>query len=381
MEMSTGSMHPYLKGFENVDIARSFMWVDSSAPDEDEQTTSMEVPETQSGQESLVGTPVDEFLAKIQHNAAWLGGFVSQLSTWLATNATATQISDELPAPLAEEEAHGEIWQEWEWIMSETEKFALRKTTEDSDLIKKELEGLRNTANVLKARPIFLQHAKTLLQTALAAEDVHKLATRILDSSKRSKVITDVVAAYATEWLEFIKEQLLKDEDSSIIATYHDSYIETPYSKGVVGGMKETGWQASHGPGDSGLTHCVLGDITWAFWKTVNSSLRWSLDRELTPEESNALVERMAVCQAKLVDLWLTTVNNSETGTANEGKLPAIWAQEAKEKQAKLNEIKRLGASARYEYTPVTTVSTQLNRQKLGELRKFLEGRLQFRTN
>lgn len=71
----------------------------------------------------------------------------------------------------------------------------------------------------------------------------------------------------------------------------------------------------------------------------------------------------------------------SETGTANEGKLPAIWAQEAKERQAKLNEIKRLGASARYEYTPVTTVSTQLNRQKLGELRKFLEGRLQFRTN
>lgn len=139
------------------------------------------------------------------------------------------------------------------------------------------------------------------------------------------------MAAYAPEWLEFIKEQLLKDEDSSIIATYHDSYIETPYSKGttedsaqvggfsvltrplstgVVGGMKETGWQASHGPGDSGLTHSVLGDITWAFWKTVNSSLRWSLDRELTPEESNALVERMAVCQAKLVDLWLTTVNN-----------------------------------------------------------------------
>jgi hypothetical protein len=109
MEMSTGSMHPYLKGFENVDIARSFMWVDSSAPGEDEQTTSMEVPETQSGQESLVGTPVDEFLAKIQHNAAWLGGFVSQLSTWLATNATATQISDELPAPLAEEEAHGTL--------------------------------------------------------------------------------------------------------------------------------------------------------------------------------------------------------------------------------------------------------------------------------
>jgi hypothetical protein len=83
----------------------------------------------------------------------------------------------------------GEIWQEWEWIMSETEKFALRRTTEDSDLIKKELEGLRNTANVLKARPIFLQHAKTLLQTALAAEDVHKLATRILDSSKRYRTL------------------------------------------------------------------------------------------------------------------------------------------------------------------------------------------------
>jgi hypothetical protein len=74
-------------------------------------------------------------------------------------------------------------------------------------------------------------------------------------------------------------------------------------------------------------------------------------------------------------------IDHSETGAANEGKLPAIWAKEAKERQAKLNEIKRVGASARYEYKPVVTVSTHNNRQKLGELRKFLEGRLQFRTN
>jgi len=70
----------------------------------------------------------------------------------------------------------------------------------------------------------------------------------------------------------------------------------------------------------------------------------------------------------------------SETGAANEGKLPAIWAQEAKEEQARVKEIKCKGAHARYEYVPVVTVSTQENRKKLGELKNFLESRLQFRT-
>jgi len=79
---------------------------------------------------------------------------------------------------------------------------------------------------------------------------------------------------------------------------------------GVVGGMKETGWQASHGPGDSGLTYQVLGDITWAFWKTLHSSLRWFLGRELTIVESSSLAEMIAGCQGKLIELWLETVNN-----------------------------------------------------------------------
>jgi hypothetical protein len=82
--------------------------------------------------------------------------------------------------------------------MSETEKFALRRTTEESDLIKKELEGLRNTANVLKARPIFLQHAKNLLQTTLSAEEVDKLATRILDSSKRYCACCDALKLFTS---------------------------------------------------------------------------------------------------------------------------------------------------------------------------------------
>jgi hypothetical protein len=182
-----------------VDIARSFMWVENTA--EDPQPIEELQPEM--GLESVVGTPEDEsIIAKIQHNAIWLSTFVSQLSSWLATDTLAGL---EVPASFTEEAAQGtqrlslcpgpsdltpipcagEIWQEWEWIMSETEKFVQRRTNEGSESIRKELEELRNTANVLKARPIFLEHAKSLLQTTLSAEDVHKLATRILDSSKR----------------------------------------------------------------------------------------------------------------------------------------------------------------------------------------------------
>jgi hypothetical protein len=65
------------------------------------------------------------------------------------------------------------------------------------------------------------------------------------------------VAAYATEWLEFIKEQLLKDEDSSIIATYHDSYIETPYSKGTTEASAQVGGLSRSEP-------VLFQQVSWA---------------------------------------------------------------------------------------------------------------------
>lgn len=227
--MSAGT---YLKGFENVDIARSFMWVENT--DEPEQhlpSTTAASPSSSfldtlkeagdyftRGQESVVGTPEeDSLLNKIQHNAAWLSSFVSQLSTWLATTSllhtTAEPSPEEALASLFPEEEEeqgtlvattpdfgraqvdvmlaGEIWQEWEWIMSETEKLALLRTTAESVSIQKELEALRNTANVLKARPIFLQHAKALLRHKLSPTEAAKLAERILDSSKRYATISE----------------------------------------------------------------------------------------------------------------------------------------------------------------------------------------------
>jgi hypothetical protein len=371
--------HDYLKGFENVDIARSFMLVENTPEIDPSEAPNLSAPDpSSSGQESTVGTPEDESLiTKIHQNAIWLSSFVTQLSHWLSSSQAIDLSAEEQAAQ--EASVNEDIWKDWEWIMSETEKFALQRNSEESESVKRELEELRHSANILKARPIFLQAAKQLLHSTLSNEDVHKLTTRVLDSSKRSKVVADVVTAYVPEWLQFVKELLFADK-SETYAAYEDAFQETAYSKGVVGGMKETGWQASHGPGDSGLTYQVLGDITWAFWKTLHSSLRWFLGRELTIVESSSLAEMIAGCQGKLIELWLETVNNSETGAANEGKLPAIWAQEAKEEQARVKEIKCKGAHARYEYVPVVTVSTQENRKKLGELKNFLESRLQFRT-
>jgi hypothetical protein len=95
------STPPYLRGFENVDIARSFMWVESTA--EDPQPIEEMQPEM--GLESVVGTPEDEsIIAKIQHNAIWLSTFVSQLSSWLAADTLAGL---EVPASFTEEEAQG----------------------------------------------------------------------------------------------------------------------------------------------------------------------------------------------------------------------------------------------------------------------------------
>jgi hypothetical protein len=271
------------------------------------------------------------------------------------------------------------MWSEWEWILSETEKVAIKRSAEETERVKLELELLRKNANLLRMRPLFVEIAREIFATkTFNSFERYKLERLVLDASKRSKIICDVINSFADTWLQFIKLKFFQEGISQEKwKMFADAYGEAMYHKGVVGGMKELGWQASHGPGDSGLTDLVLGEIGWAIWKTLNSSIRWTLERELSIEENEALAKEIGQCFGLLIDLWYSTLVNSELGASREGVLPAKWAEEALREKERLELIKKAGVSARYEYKPVSVRSSE--RKKLKDLKKFLESQLQFR--
>ena len=151
----------------------------------------------------------------------------------------------------------------------------------------------------------------TLERTPLSEEEREMLSFALLDSSKRSKIIADVVSTYAPTWLDCVEELFFSGEEAKeLFQAYKDSYPDSTYQKGVVGGLKEAGWQASHGPGTVGLDFHVLGDITWTFWKLLVTSVRYALARELSAEEMDRLADKVNDCQDYIVDLWYTTIKN-----------------------------------------------------------------------
>lgn len=347
---------------------------DDDAPGESSRSSSG--PDESSGEGETEGASPQK--RPRSSTLGWLGHFVQQLSSWLTKQETpgySLNLEDE-------DLEDSDLWKEWEWIISETEKFVNEKAANEASAIRQELEQLRKTANLLKTRPVFIQAAKdTLMRLAdLSERDQQQLADTPLDSNKRSKIVGDVVSLFAEEWKQRVKEIFFGNvaDAAEQWKAYEEGYGESKYNKGVIGGMKEVGWQASHGPGDSGLTCAVLGDIAWAFWKTLVSSVRWTLETDLAAEDMESLAAHVSLCLPNIVQLWSETVKNSELGVSREGQLPKKWAQEDAERRKRLEEIKRRGAHARYEVHQKIEVRP-FERKQLGALKRTLEMSLRFR--
>ncbi|KAL6075957.1 hypothetical protein QOT17_003267 [Balamuthia mandrillaris] len=417
--------------------------------------------------------------------SGWLPAFVMQLSGWLVSAASSTIYSSSPSSTASTTETNSEdedvieedsmLWQDWEWILTEAEKFVIQRSKEEASTIQKELMKLRKGANLLKTKPLFHGYARLVFEElTLSGEDKEKLRTTVLDSSKRSKIVTDVVNAFEEEWLQFCalhffeqlgpsqlskkgtitptqsveredepevktketnctevseeqstekKEELndseqakddqvetSENENSNCIgteeregmhkpeeipteeeqeeipakgtkeqwATFKEAWGESAYKKGVIGGMKEVGWQASHGPGGIGLNRHVLADIGWSFWKSIVSSLRWVLDRELRCEEQDLLAEKISYCMRPLAYLWWETIQNSEIGTSNAGILPAKWKKEQEKEEHRIRLLKKLNRHARYE-GPTPPKVKSITRKQLTQLKSMLEQKLTFR--
>jgi len=255
------------------------------------------------------------------------------------------------------------------------------KSVEETNAIKEEISKLKETGRLLKMRPLFFKRAKEALGK-LSPEEVEDLYTSILDSSKRSSIISRIVNSLGAEWLRFIKETFFSSEDKAreetFIEKYQASYEEISYSKNIVGAMKESAFLSSHGPGSVGLSSAILGDMTWSIWSTLFSSLKPALNRDLTTEESYLLAEQVLTAQEPLIELWKQTVKNSRIGLSHEGILPAHWKQLEEQEKLRLAEIKKRGTDAQWHHSASSNSPPVAKAINVADLRRILETRLQF---
>eukprot|EP01027_Heterolobosea_sp_BB2_P022336 GEZU01032879.1.p1 GENE.GEZU01032879.1~~GEZU01032879.1.p1 ORF type:complete len:429 (+),score=107.30 GEZU01032879.1:345-1631(+) len=343
--------------------------------------------------------------------SGWMSDILSKLSSWLAV------ISSSPPSPrdssLAEPAKNGicnsgeanqqsnpdEEWDDWEWILSKTEEWIMKYSQEKASQIESELQQLRNKSRSLRTKPQFIKRAAEAID--LLTEDQKKDLLVTLDSSKRSKIISDAISSLEREWTRILKDKLFIDEKLSVWKRFKSFYTEQQYEKNLIGSMKEMGWKASHGAPGTGLTAKVLGDIIWCFYKTFTDELRnhividlptsteagQTVPEELEREVSNRLqiIEDMvAMAQTPIINLWIDTTRNIKSITERdaEGKLPIKWRQQELEKAfQRMQHVRRHGADASFLIEKQETKEERgIEREKLKELRKMLEEKLSFRS-
>jgi len=260
---------------------------------------------------------------------------------------------------------------DWEWVLSRTEEFLLKQSENEIARTLSELSELRGVASYFKLKPVFLRRA-TDVMLSLRPEDRAELQNP-LDSSKRSKVITDVVRQYADEWKEWIRKRFF---EKNIMAQQYDkwnkfsvSYCEQTYSKNTIGILREVGWQASHGI-DGTLSAKVLCDITWSIWNALRGAIRSAIEFDIPQDDLLALAEAVSKMEFDLTQLWLATIRTSKGGTQREGLVVTGWIAEEKIEQQRILDMKSLGqVDERYEGGRIEIHDWE--RKKAGEVRKI----------
>lgn len=306
---------------------------------------------------------------KSQTGNSWVLQLLDHLFTWIIPLAEDSKTQTNY---LVDDK---ELWRDWEWVLSKTEEIVQKQNEAETERIKNELQSLKNASTSIKCKARFFAVTKNLF-ASLSQEQLTELGVD-LDSSKKSKMISDVVQQCAQVWLNFIQNHFFLNKTLQQWIDYSSGFLEKPYDKGILGSTKELAFSASHGTRICGLNEKVLAEILWAIWKTLMESLRNS-GCELDETASSLLAEEVCKCKENFIYLWVTTVKNSRNGVKKEGVLVQKWKQEEKLEELRISKIMELkGIDAKYVPTRYTNAHCK-EKQEMDKIKKFLEQRLSF---
>lgn len=132
-----------------------------------------------------------------------------------------------------------DIWENWEWLLSQAEELAQLQSSRESQKIKEELNAIKSNSS-LRFRTYFSSVASSKID-GLTEEDKKNLSG-VLDPSKSSKILSDVINEWKESWLLFLKENLFTEENGTLgyqWNNFKESFYEQPYQRNIVGALKE----------------------------------------------------------------------------------------------------------------------------------------------
>jgi len=298
------------------------------------------------------------------HSTLW--SMISSIFNWI--------YQDKIDVPITNSSTGEEnILQDWEIILSTTEKFIHHQ----NEKVKHELTTLRRISNHVGYRSRIIQKVQTHYQI-LDKKIAKSLIDSRLDSSKRNRLIKDLINTYQQQWLQFLVQiinfnscltelVILLNNSNSIITpstitctpsstlvinTLKDNWLEDKYSKNICGELLSLAFQASHPSENNGLTYVVIGDMLWAMFLCLSRQLTSIMNRTLYQYESDLLLDQVFNLLNSLITSWHHVSSISGSILERSGLLPIKWHNEHIESLSKIDQIKLKGVDAKFSDGP-----------------------------
>ena len=240
---------------------------------------------------------------------------------------------------------------DWEYLLSTTEQIYRLQSEKHNQEVQRELEKITRVSNTVKYR----SRIGTLLKekyATLPATTLKVLLESRLDASKRDKILRDLFKGVSTSWLISMKKFFSSTQMESLTSRWQ----EVPYKKGVISSLIAMAFHASHPASEKGLTIIIASDILWSIHLSLSREITTELERPLTTEENEWILDKVLSLLSDLIILWVKTATSMGTISTREGKLPQRWeidreAERSRHAKRKEEEIAS-GSFARYNDGP-----------------------------
>lgn len=305
-----------------------------------------------------------------------LWNLLNNVFSWFYHNNSISNIPPPLDALLVNvnDNTSDELMRGWEWIVSTAEGFLQKQNEEQMAKIRKELSTLRKISNNVSLRPKIIQAIQTFF-SSLNQTITSILINSRLEASNCNSILRDIINSVQKSWLttiiqlihrSFVQQHLTQlfksvmndkkkfidlqlNQDQLTLSTHlKQCWTEEKYKKNICGETIAFASRSSQPVQEHGLTYQIFGDILWAIYLCLAREITVIINRSLSMEENQIILNMVLELKQPIVDLWLKTTSITGTIIEREGKLPSKWQSEDHLRQEYLNILKETGVDAKF---------------------------------
>jgi len=165
-------------------------------------------------------------------------------------------------------------------------------------------------------------------------EKDRNLLTQSIDTPEANSILKKIIKENSDSWLNILSSCYLRRSGvpqaswNSLVSDWH----EQQFAKGIEGRLRDTALMRY---GNS-LTPQILTSILQSICSGIQGTMRENLKVDLSNDEIEELETALVTAVAQIIDLHIQVVRTVSTAKANEGNLPKLWDEKAKNTPCKV---------------------------------------------